>query len=178
MIRVVIQPSFGLPRFRRNWARTLDRPVPFREGPPGSALTPSERADLDQLHPGGSAHFWGATAVHDGRMSALGTGDVVLLTGRKRVLAVGEVGLVLRSPALAGALWDPEPGTCSWDNVYSLLHLAHTEIPYERVWELDGFRVGDNFMGLRLLDASKAAVVLSGLRITTATHGDGFSVGD
>ncbi|WP_243653855.1 hypothetical protein [Pseudonocardia endophytica] len=115
--------------------------------------------------------------MHDRRISALSTGDVVLLTGRKNVLAIGEIGVVLRNPAFAAALWRPEPGTCPWDNVYSLLHLAHTKIPYEDVWALDGFSVGDNFMGLRLLDPAKAASVLAGLRITTTTHGDGFAVG-
>jgi hypothetical protein len=176
MPRVVIQPSYGLPRFRRNWARTLDRRVTFGDDLHGPALTPGQKADLDLLHPDGSAHFWGATAVHDRRMDRLGTGDVVLLTGRKKVLGVGETGLVFRNPAFAGALWDPEPGTCPWDNVYSLLNLAHTEIPYEAVWALDGFRAGDNFMGLRLLDAEKATAVLDGLGITTTTHGDGFGV--
>lgn len=176
MVRVVIQPSFGLPRFRRNWARTLDQSVPFGDAVRGPALTPDEHAALDHSHPGGSAHFWGATAAHDRRMAQIGTGDVVLLTGRRKVLAVGEVGVVFRNPAFARAVWDPEPGTCVWDNVYSLLHLAHTEIPYEAVWALDGFNPGDNFMGLRLLDAAKAAAVLSGLGITTTTHGDGFAV--
>lgn len=176
MTRVVIQPSYGLPRFRRNWARTLDQPVPFREDVHGGALTPAERTALDRLHPGGTARFWGATTVHDRRMDRLGAGDVVLLTGRKQVLAVGEVGLVFRNPAFADALWDPEPGTCSWDNVYSLLHLARTGIPYEAVWALDGFRAGDNFMGLRLLDPGRAATVLDGLGITTATRGEGFAV--
>ncbi len=176
MVRVMIQPSVGLPRFRRNWARTLDQLASFDDGVRGPALNAGERADLDLLHPSGSAHFWGATAVHDRRMEKIGTGDVVLLTGRKHVLAVGEIGLVFRNPGFARALWDPEPGTCNWDNVYSLLHLAHTKIPYEAVWALPGFRAGDNFMGLRLLDPDKGATVLSGLGITTTTHDDGFAV--
>lgn len=109
-------------------------------------------------------------------MAQLGAGDVVLLTGRKHVLAVGEVGLVLRNPAFARALWNPEPDVCTWDNVYSLLALAPTRIPYEAVWALPGFHPGDNFMGLRLLDDTRAAAVLSGLEITTATAGTGFAV--
>ena len=172
----MIQPSYGLPRFRRNWARTLDQRVAFTDDVHAPALSTAERAELDLLHPSGTAHFWGATSVHDRRMDRLAAGDVVLLTGRKKVLAVGEVGLVFRNPAFARALWDAEPGTCAWDNVYSLRHLARTEIPYEAVWELEGFRAGDNFMGLRLLDPAKSATVLFGLGITTATHGDGFAV--
>ena len=177
MTRVMIQPSFGLPRFRRNWARTLDRLVPFRDEFHAPALTAAQLADLDHLHPDGWSHFWGATAVHDRRISALGAGDVVLLTGRKKVLAIGEIGVVFRNPAFADALWDAEPGTCAWDNVYSLINLAPTAIPYETVWEIDGFNAGDNFMGLRLLGPEKAAAVLGGLGITTTTHGDGFAVG-
>ncbi|MBW0106514.1 hypothetical protein [Pseudonocardia sp. KRD291] len=177
MTRVVIQPSYGLPRFRRHWAQTLDRTVPFTDGQYAAALDGRELADLRALHPCGEAHFWGATAVHDRRMAQLGTGDVVLLTGRKHVLAVGEVGLVLRNPAFARALWDPEPGVCTWDNVYSLLALAHSRIPYETVWALPGFNPGDNFMGLRLLDDTRAATVLAGLGITTGTAGTRFAVG-
>ncbi|RZT86751.1 hypothetical protein EV383_3649 [Pseudonocardia sediminis] len=175
MTRVVIQPSYGLPRFRRHWTQTLDRTVAFTGL--ADALDGRELADLRALHPAGEAHFWGASAAHDRRMAQLGTGDVVLLTGRKQVLAVGEVGLVLRNPAFARALWNPAPDVCNWDNVYSLLALTQTRIPYERVWELPGFNPGDNFMGLRLLDDTKAAAVLSGLGITTATSGTGFAVG-
>lgn len=81
-------------------------------------------------------------------MDRLGAGDVVLLTGRKRVLAVGEVGLVFRNPAFARALWNPEPRTCAWDNVYRLLHLSRTEIPYDAaktgtVLAGDGFAVAE-----------------------------------
>lgn len=176
MTRVVIQPSYGLPRFRRHWGQTLDRTVAFTGDGCAAALDGRELADLRALHPGGRAHFWGATAAHDRRMAQLGTGDVVLLTGRKHVLAVGEVGLVLRNPAFAAALWDQEPDVCSWDNVYSLLELTRTRIPYAAVWALPGFNPGDNFMGLRLLDDAKAAAVLSGLGITTATAGGGFAV--
>ncbi|MFD9733331.1 hypothetical protein [Umezawaea sp. NPDC059074] len=44
----------------------------------------------------------------------------MLLTGRKHVLAIGEVGHVFRDPAFARRLWNPDPGKCVWDNVYSL----------------------------------------------------------
>ena len=176
MTRVVIQPSYGLPRFRRHWTQTLDRTVPFTDEEYASALVGRELADLRALHPSGEAHFWGATAAHDRRIARLGTGDVVLLTGQKHVLAVGEVGLVFRNPAFATALWNPEPDVCTWDNVYSLLALSPTRIPYARVWALPGFNPGDNFMGLRLLDEAKGASVLSGLGITTGTAGTRFAV--
>ncbi|MEN3302882.1 hypothetical protein [Pseudonocardia sp.] len=176
MTQVVIQPSYGLPRFRRHWADTLEQPVPFTEQRYASALEPAERRALDALHPSGTAHFWGTTAKHDRRMCRLGTGDVVLLTGQKHVLAVGEVGLSFRNPAFAEALWRPDPAACSWDNVYSLLDLLQVRIPYEAVWALPGFNPGDNFMGLRFLDRQKGEAVLSGLGITTGTAGPGLAV--
>jgi hypothetical protein len=176
MTQVVIQPSYGLPRFRRHWADTLDRLVPFTEPRYASALGLAERSALAALHPTGTAHFWGTTAKHDRAMGRLETGDVVLLTGQKHVLAVGELGLPFRNPAFAEALWRPDPDACSWDNVYSLLDLRQVRIPYEAVWALPGFNPGDNFMGLRFLGPEKGDAVLAGLGITTGTAGPRLAV--
>lgn len=176
MPRVVIQPSYGLARFRRHWGQTLDRQVPYTERRYACALDERERAVLRALHPSGSAHFWGATAAHDRRLAQLTTGDVAVLTGQKHVLAVGEIGLVLRNPGFAQVLWQPDPGVCTWDNVYSLLDLARVRIPYEAIWALPGFTPGDNFMGLRLLDRERGDTVLDGLGISTGSAGPGFGV--
>lgn len=163
MTQVVIQPSYGNAETRRHWADTLDRPVPFRAARYAGVLTAGQLARLDATHPGGTARFWGATARHDRRMDRLRTGDVVLLTGRKHVLAVGEVGVGLRHPELARRLWDPDPARCLWSNVYSLRAFHPVWIPYAAIWALPGFTAGDNFMGLRLLDPGKGAAVLAGL---------------
>ncbi|WP_370963374.1 hypothetical protein [Amycolatopsis sp. cg9] len=155
MAQVFIQPSYGTPEARRYGAATLDHPVPFRTAPP-EAL-----ARLRALHPDGSARFWGATEKHDKRMATVRTGDVVLLTGGKHVRAVAEVGHSFRDPAFARRLWRPEPGKCVWSNVYSLRHYRPAAVPYEEIWALPGFTVGDNFMGLRFLDPAKSAAVLT-----------------
>ncbi len=174
MTQVVIQPSFGPAAFRRHWADTIDRSVPF--GAFADVLTAAELAALSDLHTSGAAHFWGATAKHDARMDRLSTGDVVLLTGQKQVLAVGEVGYAFRNPDFARAIWRPDPGACNWDNVYSLRGLVRARIPYQAVWALQGFNAGDNFMGLRLLTPTRADSVLAGLGITTATAGSELAV--
>ncbi|MGM1064721.1 hypothetical protein [Saccharothrix sp. Mg75] len=160
MTQVFVQPSYGTPEARRCWALTLDRPVPFGDADGPRPLDPDDLARLAAAHPGGTARFWGATAKHDRRMATVAAGDVVLLTGRKRVLAVGEVGHAFHDPAFARRLWDPPPGKCLWVNVYSLRAYRTTEIPYEAVWALPGFTVGDNFMGLRFLDERRGAAVL------------------
>jgi hypothetical protein len=174
MTQVVIQPSFGPAAFRRHWVDTLDKTVPF--GAFADVLTAAELTALSDLHTSGAAHFWGATAKHDARMGRLTPGDVVLLTGQKHVLAVGEVGHVFRNPAFARAIWRPDPGACNWDNVYSLLALMQLRIPYQAVWALPGFNQGDNFMGLRLLTPAKADAVLAGLGISTRTAGADLAV--
>lgn len=159
MTQVFIQPSYGTREARRHWADTLDALARFRDH--AELLDPADLARLDALHPGGRARFWGATAKHDKRMDTVTTGDVVLLTGQKHVLAIGEVGHAFRNPAFARRLWDPAPGTCLWSNVYSLRRYWPLRMPYEEIWALPGFNPGDNFMGLRFLDAEKAAVVLA-----------------
>ncbi|GGM88732.1 hypothetical protein GCM10011609_26890 [Lentzea pudingi] len=157
MVQVFIQPSYGTPEARRSWTHTLARAVPFRDAGLGSA----DSARLDALHLSGRARFWGATAKHDRRMDSVTAGDVVLLTGRKHVLAVGEVGHAFRDPAFARHLWRPDPAKCLWSNVYSLRKYWPVRIPYEEIWALPGFNAGDNFMGLRFLAPEKAAVVLA-----------------
>lgn len=125
----------------------------------------TQRAELDATHPDGTARFWGATAKHDKKMDTLAAGDVVLLTGQKHVRAVGEVGCSFRNHEFARRLWTPDPANCLWSNVYSLRVYRTVWIPYEEIWALPGFTTGDNFMGLRFLNAPKGATVLSGLQI-------------
>ncbi|HWO62513.1 MAG TPA: hypothetical protein VNO31_21040 [Umezawaea sp.] len=161
MAQVFIQPSYGTPEARRYGAATLDNLVPFTDAGHADLLAPADLARLTAVHPSGSARFWGATAKHDRRMDTVATGDVVLLTGRKHVLAVGEVGHGFRDPGFARRLWDPAPGKCVWGNVYSLRGYWPVRLPYEAIWALPGFTVGDNFMGLRFLDAEKSAAVLA-----------------
>ncbi len=157
VVQVFIQPSYGTPEARRHWADTLARTVPFRE----AGLCPADLARLDAVHPSGRARFWGATAKHDRRMDGVTAGDVALLTGRKHVLAIGEIGCAFRDPAFARHLWRPDPAKCLWSNVYSFRRYWPVRIPYEEIWALPGFNPGDNFMGLRFLAPEKAAVVLA-----------------
>lgn len=161
MVQVFIQPSYGTVEARRHWAATLERAVAFRAAEYADVLDPADLARLGALHPGGRAQFWGATAKHDKRMDTVDTGDVVLLTGQKHVLAIGEVGHCMRDPAFARCLWNPDPARCLWSNVYSLRRFWLVRMPYEEIWALPGFNAGDNFMGLRFLDEAKAAVVLA-----------------
>lgn len=172
MAQVFIQPSYGTPEARRYGATTLDECVPFTDTGYADLLDPADLARLNALHPNGHARFWGATGKHDKRMDTVATGDVVLLTGRKHVLAIGEVGHAFRDPAFARRLWRPDPGKCVWDNVYSLRGYWPVRIPYEAVWALPGFTVGDNFMGLRFLDAEKSAAVLTLTEPARSTTGE------
>ncbi|MCO6008271.1 hypothetical protein NE236_25160 [Actinoallomurus purpureus] len=169
MTQVVIQPSFGNPTAQRHWRDTLDQEIEYGASPHAEALTSADRAGLDTLHVSGAARFWGATGNHDKKMGKLQTGDVVLFTGKKLVRAVGEVGYSFRNPAFADTLWAPHPERGSYRNVYSLLSFQATVIPYEEIWDLPGFNSGDNFMGLRLLDAYKANIIIDGLNIETLT---------
>ncbi|MFF5976191.1 hypothetical protein ACFY7C_32270 [Streptomyces sp. NPDC012769] len=167
---VAIQPSFGNPVARLHWRETLEQEVPFASGHHAAALTPGQRAALSKLHPTGSARFWGATAAQDANMERLGTGDVVLFTGKKLVRGIGEVGVTFRNAAFADTMWKPDSQKGSWHNVYSLLSFRPTDIPYEEIWDLPSFNAGDNFMGLRILDGEKAEEILQGLGIATVTE--------
>lgn len=170
MAQVVIQPSYGNAEARTNWTRTLDRDVDYRSGDRAEALTGDQRAALEALHPSGRARFWGAPANRDREMSKLRTGDIILFTGKKLVRAVGEAGAGFRNAAFGDSLWPPNAERGSYVNVYSLLGFEPTSIPYEEIWELPGFKWNDNFMGLRVLDPERSAIVIEGLGIETVTE--------
>jgi hypothetical protein len=163
---------YGTKEARRHWADTLDRPVPFLRPRYAEVLSAGERAELVAEHPDGTARFWGATPQHDRKMDTLDAGDVVLLTGQKHVRAVGTVGCFLRNDELARRLWDPDPTRCLWRNVYTFRAYRAVAIPYEQVWALPGFTVGDNFMGLRFLNAEKSATVVAGLGVAELLAND------
>jgi hypothetical protein len=95
-----------------------------------SALSDEQLEQLLELHPSGSARFWGSTVNQDRLMDEVSIGDVVVFTGRNTIRGIGEVGYRFRNAAFADTLWSPDPVRGSWHNVYSLRSFARADIPY------------------------------------------------
>lgn len=170
---VLIQPSFGNPQARKNYSKTLAQPFPFGNGALRSALTVAEYEQLLTVHPAGSARFWATPRNQDKIMSRLKHGDVVLFTGQNHVKAIGEVGVSFRNPDAGNAMWPPQPTHGPYLNVYSLISFQETEIPYtdlRKLTDSPDSKGGDNYMGARLYDNDRAARILDGLLIETATE--------
>lgn len=171
-MRVLISPSYGSAETRRHWADTVARPVPFTDSRYAQLLTAQQRELLMELHPSGTAPFWGATPSHDKKMHGVGIGDVVLFTGENRVRAVGEVGAVFRNRELADRLWPPSQDGKSWHTVYSLLDLTDAAIPYTDLNSALGYRPAHMFPGQMVLKDEKARSVLEEFMITPGTEWD------
>ncbi|WP_328914395.1 MULTISPECIES: hypothetical protein [unclassified Streptomyces] len=169
LARLLISPSFGSPESRQHWKDTLDQPVQFTEFKYADRLTDDQRDRLKELHPDGKARFWGATAAHDGKMTEVSTGDVVLFTGKSRVLAIGEIGAIFQNSSFADAMWPPKPGGRSWHTVYSLRQFVLTEIPYTTLSALLGYKSNFMYPGQLVLSGEQARAGIDGLLITTTT---------
>ncbi|MDJ0105135.1 hypothetical protein QM646_01850 [Rhodococcus erythropolis] len=170
---VLIQPSFGNPQARKNYSETLAQPFPFDNGALRNALTVTEYEHLSDLHSDGSARFWATPRNQDKIMSRLKKGDVVLFTGQNHVKAIGEVGAIFRNPEAGNAMWPPQETHGPYLNVYSLISFQETEIPYtdlRKLTDTPNSKGGDNYMGARLYDNDRAARILDGLLIETATE--------
>jgi hypothetical protein len=167
--RVLVCPAYGSKESRRHWHDTLEQEVPFVEETLAEHLEPRQLEQLTRLHPGGAARFWGATATHDNAMAKVRTGDVALFTGKKKVLAVGEVGAVFANGGFADALWPPAPGGKSWRTVYSLRDFVPADVPYEVLAGLLGYSDTYGFPGQLVLEGDRARAVVEGLGITTRT---------
>ncbi|MDP9798772.1 hypothetical protein J2S43_007284 [Catenuloplanes nepalensis] len=164
---VLIAPSYGNPASRARFADTLDRAVPFVDGPIRALLKEGEFAQLIRLHPDGSARFWGALARHDSKMDRLAEKDPVLFTGDNHVQAIARLGCRLRNPELADALWHPDPKTGSWSNVYTVLDFERvTDLRYDEIRALAGYSPNDVFQETRVPRSDQAAALIDGLGLS------------
>ncbi|GAB3473991.1 hypothetical protein [Nocardiopsis coralliicola] len=165
MVTVAIQPSYGNAAAQYNWTLTLDKEVDFSTPERDGALTDEQRRLLTDLHPNKRAKFWGTPKVQDRNMAKLRTGDIVVFTGKKKMRAVGRIGVIIENAEFADTLWRPDPEKGSWCNVYSLTAFEWIGIGYEAVWALPGFKSKDNFMGMRVLSDELGQILLEGLGI-------------
>ncbi|RKT56724.1 hypothetical protein [Saccharothrix australiensis] len=170
MTRLLIQPVAN-PEARRNRGKTLHREVDFRQAGYWGALTAGERLLLSNLHPDGTAPFWGTRAFLDRGMAGVGMGDVALFTWDNHVRAIGEVGASFRNSAFADALWKESPDEDSFVNVYSLIALDDTVvIPYGALAAASGGALNGPFrQGSVVDDPAVVDQVISGLGIERVT---------
>ena len=171
-MRIIVAPSYGNPKARRNFAKTLTRKVDFTLH--RSLLTAEEQDQLDQLHPEGWANFWGATEAQDSKFPRMKKGDIVLFTGQKMVRGIGEVGATFQNSDFADQLRPRDPKLGSWHNVYSVQDFISVEIPYAPLHEALRAKPGDNFQGLRVVDdEEKFAAVVETFALDSQSQFDG-----
>ncbi|MDN3294025.1 hypothetical protein QWM81_08185 [Streptomyces ficellus] len=166
MLHVLISPSYGKPEARQHWHDTLDQEVQF-DTPSHRGLLSGEQFDaLIGVHPEGRARFWGAKPSHDKKMALVAPGDVVLFTGKKHVLAIGEVGVIFRNADFAARLWPPKGSAPGWHTVYSLVAFERTDITYAELNEIIGYKNNHDFPGQILLTDDRAQAVCEAFLLT------------
>ncbi|MCU1617166.1 MAG: hypothetical protein JWO98_4706 [Frankiales bacterium] len=169
MARLLVSPAFGSAESRQHWKDTLDQTVSFTESKYADKLTADQLRRLTELHPDGRSRFWGARSSHDGKMTEVTTGNVVLFTGKNHVRAIGEVGAIFRNSSFADVMWPPKPGSESWHTVYSLRQFVSAEIPYATLSALLGYKLNHQYPGQLVLSGEQAQAGINGLLITTRT---------
>ncbi|MFD1147071.1 hypothetical protein [Saccharothrix hoggarensis] len=170
MTRLLIQPAAN-EEASRNREKTLHNDVAFTEPRYWSTLSARERDTLRELHPTGSARFWGTRAFLNRRMADVTVGDVALFVWENHVRAIGEVGASFRNKAFADELWKESAGEDSFVNVYSLTGLADgVLIPYRTLADVSGGALKGPFMSGRVVDdPALVDQVISGLGIETSS---------
>lgn len=157
-MQIAIVPYYGSAAARPHWHATLAQQVDFQAR--AQSLSDSQSQALQQLHPEGKAHFWGAASSQDANVARLQEGDFVLFTGKSMVRGIGEVGVRFQNQAFADSMWTPDPDRGLWRNVYSLQSFTPVEIPYDTLRGALETSPNDNFMGMRVVaDPEKVAAV-------------------
>jgi hypothetical protein len=168
MPKILLAPCYGNRKSRQRFQDTIEGWVPFASEKLAHLLTENESAGLNERHPEGSAHFWGAVAHHDKMMADLEPGDIVLFTGDNKIKASGEVGFRFHNRAFADELWRYEGDKDSFVHVYSVVNVKPIERPKSDLWELDGFTHGDQIAGQRFVTGDRVPRVLRAFGISTS----------
>lgn len=160
MTAVLVHPTGvgpGKAHATDHWQLTIESQVEFDSGAVAAALSEADRTELDAWHPAGHARFWGTHDKNGWAVERLVAGDVVILTGQRRVKAFGRVGHVTRNAALGRALWPhPAPGGRVYSHVYSLAAFSPVDIPLADLREQA--QIGPQFgQWLRFLDGAEAS---------------------
>ncbi|MEU4448873.1 hypothetical protein AB0K14_31280 [Actinosynnema sp. NPDC050801] len=169
MTLALLAPCYGNPDTRKRFHETIAGAIPFSREPYRSLLAGADLARLEELHPSGEAHFWGAIPLHDKPMERLRSGGVVLFVGEKKIKAVGEVGHLFRNNPLADLLWNQHANSSSFTNVYSVLNVRLTDYPVTDLWSIEGFTTGDYVYGQRIVDEPRSSRLISAFGISPST---------
>lgn len=133
---VIVQPA-GNPEGRRNYAKTVENPIPLTTTQ--QHLAASDQAQLQKFHPSGAVPVWGTTSGERGQMESrwnkISSGDTILFTGKNRVFKVARITHKFRSQSLADALWERKTtangSRAPWEFMYSFNQPIDADISYD-----------------------------------------------
>ena len=130
-MRVMLQPrGNAAKRGPQNFQRSIV--TGLRLSDLESSLSAHDREALARL--GEPLRLWGNTATDDdnrkkGRaLKERSVGDRVLFTADSKVIAVGDIAYLLRSPGVATAIWDLDEQGRPWEHIFALSNYAACDV--------------------------------------------------
>lgn len=153
---VAIQPA-GNSASIRHYKDTVENLVQISQY---EELIGRDLANLQKVSKNGATAMWGVTPgtnnANVSKYNKLGVGDLVLFTKNKNVFASAQITYLFRNKQLAETLWGKDNKNQTWEYMYALNDIKNLEITYGQLQKAIGSKVGDNFMGFRVLDRNKS----------------------
>lgn len=157
---VVIQPA-GNPASREHYLDTVESLVNISQY---QELIGNTFLDLQRVSKNGKTALWGVTpGTNDANVSKykkLVPGDLVIFTREKKVFASAQITHLFRNKKFAEELWGKDNKNQTWEYMYSLDNIEKLNLTYRELQKAIGSKIGDNFMGFRVLDRPKSEGVL------------------
>jgi len=156
MMAVAIQPA-GSPASREHYLDTVENPVKISQY---EELIGTDLVSLQKISKNGATALWGVTPgknnANVSKYKKLSVGDLVIFTRDKKAFASAQITFLFRNKQLAENLWGKDSKNQTWEYMYSLNNIKNLQISYKQLQKAIGSKVGDNFMGFRVLDELKS----------------------
>jgi len=153
---VAIQPA-GSPASREHYFDTVENPVKISQY---EKLLGEDFASLQKVSKNGTTALWGVTPgtnnANVNKYKKLTVGDIVIFTRDKTAFASAQITYLFRNKILAENLWGQDNKNQTWEYMYALSNVKNLQISYNQLQNAIGSKVGDNFMGFRVLNELKS----------------------
>ena len=176
MTSVIVQPCSS-PVSQQHYADTIARPVMFSSY--ATLISPHDLVRLKELFPGGAAAMWGVVPgerdANVGRYQRMQAGDVALFSRQGSFFSCGTVALLLRSAALAEALWGRDTKGRTWEYMYVLDEVRPVQIPYPEFNNAVGYKPSFVPQGFDVLREQQSLAALDHFPLSSERHVPGPS---
>ena len=166
MSNLILQPTSNK-LAAEHFVSTIENYVHISEFEP--YVTETFFQTLKEFYPDGHVRVWGVISgknnCNQKKWEKVKKGDIVLFSKKGGVFALGVITATLHNSRLAKYLWQKDGEEQAWECMYFVKNIKKTDMPYEKVNPLLGYKSNFVIQGFTVLDEEKSKAIVEMLRL-------------